>query len=163
MTSNQTTNQPTQAVSVAEAVALERELDAMSSAFSDYIIGMRETLKKTQRHLAIATQGLLTIADGAGAEGCWVGDSEDALGHDPAAPDEGYYDSENPPEGYDKNGFVGWSDKTREEPTDDEELLPAEWSDYSLEEQSVWLKTCAYVAKTALVSIGASLPITEGA
>jgi hypothetical protein len=112
--------------------------------------------------LAIAIQALRRIFDGCSATGRWlcVEDLE-AVGHDPASPDPGYYDCRNPPSGYTEKGWIGARDN-REEPQ--ERLKPCEWEDYDQEEQTRWLETCARTAKRALEGIGVSLcdPGEEG-
>jgi hypothetical protein len=105
--------------------------------------------------LAMAIDALRIIYVGASATGRWYCSSKvKCVGHDVDRPDAGYYDARNPPDGYDAEGWIGTGD-------DDEEsvglLKPCEWEDFTLEEQSCWLETCADTAREALTTLGVPL------
>jgi hypothetical protein len=105
--------------------------------------------------IGIAIQALRRIFDGCSATGRWLCvEGLEAVGHDPASPDPGYYDCHNPPSGYTEKGWIGTGDDG-EEPK--ERLKPREWEDYDQEEQTQWLETCARTAKRALERMGVPL------
>ena len=99
--------------------------------------------------LAEVVQALRDIYSGASVTGRWYCEElRQAVGHDPDEPDEGYYDRSQPPPGYDAGGCL----RREDDPT--ENLKSAEWEEYTLEEQSRWLRTCATVAKDTLEKLG---------
>lgn len=102
--------------------------------------------------LAEIVQGLQDIYKGSSVAGRWYCDEHrQAVGYDPTSPDDGYYDSNHPPHGYDANGPVGEHDESA---SPAESLKPCEWEDYTPEEQRRWLRTCASVAKQTLEKLG---------
>ena len=110
--------------------------------------------------LTKAIDALRVIYAGASATGRWYCSSEGkCVGHDADQPVAGYYDARDPPDGYDAEGWIGTGD-------DDEDLVgllkPCEWEDFTLEEQSCWLETCADTAKEALQTLGVPLFASAG-
>jgi hypothetical protein len=105
--------------------------------------------------LVVAIQALREIYDGCSVTGRWLSvEGHEAVGHNPTKPDTGYYDRDNPPADYDAEGWIGTDD---DDPGPDERLIPSEWEDYSLEEQSSWLRSCASTARRALEKLGVAL------
>jgi hypothetical protein len=104
-------------------------------------------------------QALRGIYNGASATGRWCCEEDhEAVSHDRDEPDAGYYDRDHPPAGYDADSWSGTHDRDGEPA---EPLKPCGWEDYTLEEQSRWLKTCAATAKRALEQLG--VPLIFGA
>jgi hypothetical protein len=64
----------------------------------------------------------------------------DACGSDRDAPDEGFYDQEDPPEGYDDEGWAGAGTPPAEP------LQAAYWLPYDRDEQLAWLDTVTRIA-----------------
>jgi hypothetical protein len=96
---------------------------------------------------------LRAIYAGASVEGRWIEQANfEPVGHDRSAPDEGFYDAAKPPAGYDQVGWIGTGVEDETEP--DEPMIPAEWEEYTLEEQTNWLSTCAGLAQTTLEMLG---------
>ena len=111
----------------------------------------------TDDALAHAIHALREIYAGASATGRWYCNVDHKpAGHDPAQPNAGYYDGDDPPAGYDAEGWAGISD-CDEEPADLRK--PCEWEDFTLEEQSCWLDTCACTARDALEKLG--VPVAD--
>jgi hypothetical protein len=110
--------------------------------------------------LAKAIDALRVIYAGASVTGRWYCPREvKCVGHDGDRPDAGYYDGRDPPDGYDAEGWIGTEDDD-EEPA--ELLKPCEWEDFTLEEQSCWLETCADTARQALQTLGVPLIASVG-
>lgn len=121
------------------------------------VITDREGAAPAVDPLAVAIKALREVHSGASVTGRWFDPEEsEAVGHDDG-PEAGYYDRDNPPEGYDADGYCGFDD---DRPDPDEPLKPCDWEAYTLEEQSDWLDTCAGIARAALAKIG--VPLTEG-
>jgi hypothetical protein len=96
---------------------------------------------------------LRAIYAGACVEGRWVDQVNfEAVGYDRAAPDEGFYGADKPPQGYDGEGWIGTGADGETAPA--EPMIPAEWERYTLEEQTNWLSTCAGLAQTTLEMLG---------
>ena len=105
---------------------------------------------------------LREIYAGSVVTGRWLewskGYSDEAVGHDEAAPDAGYYDRNAPPDGYGRDGWQGEGDAPAEP------LIPAEWEAYDGAERDGWLSSVADLAHAALTECGISVepePATE--
>jgi hypothetical protein len=102
--------------------------------------------------LAEVIEALRDIYRGSSVTGRWYcEDHRQAVGHDPVEPDEGYYDRDHPPPGYDAKGLLSNDDESADPA---ENLIPSEWEEYTIEEQSRWLRTCATIAKDTLEKLG---------
>ena len=110
--------------------------------------------------LAEVIQVLQDIYNGSSVMGRWYCEEHrQTVGYDPEKPDEGYFDQNLPPPGYDANGCLGDNDETAAA----ESFKPAEWEEYTPEEQSRWLRTCANLAKKTLKKLGVHMVDPDGA
>jgi len=99
----------------------------------------------------LLTDALLTIYQGSCTpSGRWLTlDGDDDAGSNVDHPDDGFYDSEEPPEGYNDEGWANGDDCPHDPP-----LQPAQWHPYTASEQRDWLNTVAHEARRALLTQG---------
>jgi hypothetical protein len=108
--------------------------------------------------LQVAIEALRSIYSGSAVTGRWIDADGEAHGHDEAEPDEGCYNRDAPPDGYDTDGYCGFDDD-RPDPAGGEELIPVDWEAYTRADQTDWLDSCASLARAALVKMGVPVAI----
>lgn len=112
--------------------------------------------RSAARDLAECIEALRSIYSGSSIEGRWLDDDGEAGSHDEAAPGDGLYDRDNPPDGYNAKGWCG-AGVAPAEP-----LRPAYWELYTRGEQDGWVASCAATAKAVLEKIGVPLEAPGG-
>lgn len=112
-----------------------------------------------KQKLAIAIRALRDIRRGGVDDGRWYNhETNEAVdGAKEGGPPEGCYDRDSPPNGYDIRGWSGDPDLKPADP-----LVPVEWMEFTAEEQTAWVDTCAWLAKDALEQIGVPLVEQKG-
>lgn len=106
-------------------------------------------ISRLKEQLALAVKALQEIHTGSSVTGRWIDVvNGEAVGHDPKGPDGGFYDRDDPPEGYNEGGPMGIS------VPDESALIAADWESYDAEEQAQWVSTCADTAARALAALG---------
>lgn len=98
----------------------------------------------------LLTDALLTIYYGSTPSGRWLTlDGSDDAGSNKDDPDDGFYNFEEPPAGYNDEGWANGDDCPHDPP-----LQPAEWHPFTAAEQRDWLETIAHEARRALITQG---------
>jgi hypothetical protein len=112
-----------------------------------------------QAKLDAAILALRTIHAGSSQTGRWLADGEALDGSRESGPPDGYYDEDQPPDGYDAGGWC-----RGEACKPEESLRPCAWEYHTKEEQDDWLESIAWMSRRALEEIGVPLvaPVGEG-